>query len=282
MITERIDLYQYFGVKRPDGGAGYLNVYAHFQSPEYCTGRLRPAMIVFPGGGYEMLSDREKEPIALAFMVNGFNAFTVEYSVRPLTYPTQLIEGVMAVLYVKQNAQKYNIDKDKVAGIGFSAGGHLLGTVANMYNHNDVLAVLGEKCKMAKLDACVYSYPVVSAVEKPHVGSINNLTGGNEEKIEKVSVEKNINENSCPAFIWTTADDACVPSENSLLLAREYKRLNIPFELHVFDSGAHGLSLATKETCGKAFNQFLVDEHDARWLKLAVEWLERIGLKIKQ
>ncbi len=282
MTTERIDLYEYFGVKRPDGGAGYLNVYAHFQSPEYCEGRVRPAMIVFPGGGYQMLSDREKEPIALAFMVNGFNAFTVEYSLTPLTYPTQLIEGVMAVLYVKQNAEKYNIDKDKVAGIGFSAGGHLLGTVANMYNHQDVLEVLGEKCKLAKLDACVYSYPVVSAVDHPHVGSIVNLTGGNEEKIAKVSVEKNLTEKSCPAFIWTTADDACVPSENSLLLAREYKKLGLPFELHVFDSGVHGLSLATKETCGEAWNQFLVDNHDARWLKLAVEWLERIGLKIKQ
>lgn len=282
MITERIDLYEYFGLSRPAGAAGYLNVYVHFQSPEYCTGRLRPAMVVFPGGGYEMLSDREKEPIALAFMVNGFNAFTVEYSLRPLTYPTQLIEGVMAVLYVKLNAEKYNLDIDKVAGIGFSAGGHLLGTVANMYDHEDVCKVLGERCKLAKLNGCVYSYPVVSSGENAHVGSIMNLTAGDSEKIAKVSVDKNITENSSPAFIWTTADDACVPAENSFMLASAYKKLGLPFELHVFQSGIHGLSLSTKETCSKEGNGFLTNDSDAKWLDLAVTFLKNNGFEIKQ
>ena len=112
MITEKkIDLYKYFNLQRPEGAKGYLNSYILERSQEYSANRMRPAMIVFTGGGYWMRSDREKEPIALSYLAKGFNAFTVEYTVGSESdnahMPVMLIEACMAVAFVRENADKY-------------------------------------------------------------------------------------------------------------------------------------------------------------------------------
>lgn len=281
MITEKIDLYKYFSLKRKGGENGYLNTYINYHSPEFCGERKRPSIVVFPGGGYFIASDREKEPVALAFVAKGFNAFTLDYSVAPQRYPVQLLEGIMAVLYVRENADKYNLDKDKIAGIGFSAGGHLLGTVSTMWNCKDVKAILGERCENAKLNAAVFCYPVVSSGRNTHVGSMQNLAGGDENIIAKVSVEKNITKACPPAFIWTTSNDACVPSENSLMLAAAYKKVGVPFELHIFESGEHGSSLCNETTSFVGAPAAMTDSHNAKWFELAVEWLNKNGFKIR-
>lgn len=280
MTIERVDLYKYFGLERKGKESGYITTYLNFHSPEFCGERKRPAMIVFPGGGYCMLSDREKEPVALAFAAKGFNAFTVEYSVAPERYPVQLTEAVMAVLFVRENADKFNLDKDKISAIGFSAGGHLLGTVCTAYKHKDVAAVLGKRCENAKLNAAVFSYPVVSSGVRTHAGSMQNLANGDAEILAKVSVENNITKDCPPAFIWTTADDACVPSENSLMLASAYKKAGVPFELHIFESGEHGSSLCIENTAYSGGPASFIDSHNAKWFDLAVEWLNRNGFKI--
>ncbi len=271
MKVETIDLYSYFNIPRPDGGAGYLTKY--LLAPIY-DGRFRPAMMVIGGGGYRYVSEREKEPIAMKYLNEGFNAFVLEYSVAPVVYLASLIEACMAMIYIRENAKEMGVDNDHVSAIGFSAGGHLLGCLSTMYLDSEVVSVLGEKrAKLARPDASIYSYPVVTAFLHPHIGSFINLTGGKEELYEKLCIEKRVTKSSPPAFIWTTVNDNCVPSENSLDLALAYKKAGVPFELHIFEDGPHGLSICTLET---GYDYPCVYE----WIKLSINWLRARGFVV--
>lgn len=271
MITRIIDLYKNFGLERKENEKGYLSTYVVETSQEYCPNRKRPAMLVLGGGGYQYVSDREKEPIALYYLSQGFNVFVLDYAVAPATFPSALVEACMAMAYIRENAEQLFVDKTHVASVGFSAGGHLLGTLSTMYDCEEVKAILGDKYRLCRPDASIYSYPVVSSDKKiSHQGSFDSLCGENEELLARVSIDKNITKNSPPAFIWTTVDDACVPSENTFELALAYKKAGVPFELHVFETGRHGLSLATNETNyeNKAVH---------KWLKMSITWLKNKG-----
>ncbi len=275
MKVERIDLYKYFKVEKPQNAAGYLNVYLL----ENCfEPRLRPAMLVIPGGGYSHVSLREKECVALKYMEKGFNAFTLDYSVKSFceaSFPSQLIEGAMAMAYIKKNAKKLGVDKNHVGAIGFSAGGHLCGMLATMFDAPEVIKALGNNAKYVRPDAVVLSYPVITSGEKAHRGSFINLSGGDKSLEERLSLENNVTENSPPAFIWSTVTDGAVPMENSILMAMAYKKNNIPFELHVFEDGIHGLSIGTQETS-------YINVPIQQWIPLSMTWLENRGFKIKK
>lgn len=269
MFFEKVDLYKHFGVKRSDGAQGYLNVYLP-EAPNYPT-RVRPAMLVIAGGGYAFVSPREKECVALEYVTNGFAAFTLEYSVAPVRFPAQLVEGAMAMIYIRENAAKFAIDPKKVAAIGFSAGGHLTGMLGTLFDSAEVKSALKEKSSLVRPDAVILSYPVITSGEKAHRGSFDNLCGADNKKLQaELSLETRVTANSSPAFIWATADDGAVPSENSLFMALAYKAACVPFELHIFESGVHGLSLATEET-GK------INEPVQKWLSLSVTWLKNRG-----
>ena len=264
MYCEKIDLYKYFGLKRKGGEKGYLNVYIP-EAPDYPT-RVRPAMLVIAGGGYGFVSHGERECVALAYIAKGFAAFTLEYSVAPVRFPVQLIEGAMAMVYIRENAKKFAIKPDKIAAIGFSAGGHLAGMLGTLFDHAEVKTILGKKAALVRPDAVILSYPVISSGDKAHRGSFINLCGNDEKLIKALSLKKCVKADSAPAFIWTTVNDNCVPSENSLYMALAYKAAGVPFELHIFESGVHGLSLATEETgC--------VNKPVQKWLPLSITWL---------
>lgn len=280
MEIKRIDLYEYFGLERENGAKGFLTVYAHNQSKEFCTGRLRPAMLVFPGGGYEMLSDRENECIATVYFAKGYNAFVLEYSLVPHKYPTQLIESCMAMAYIRENAVLYNIDAEHVASIGFSAGGHVCGMLAVGWNRKEVFAALGERAKLCRPDAIVLSYAVVTSELNVRQASINNVSGNDEEIAKLNSVEKFVTADTPPAFIWATADDDVVNYMNSILVAKAYGERKVPFELHIFESGSHGLSLATRETANCEGSP-LINDPVSQWFGMALTWLKNRGFEIK-
>lgn len=269
MFCDKIDLYKYFGLKRQGDEQGYLNVYLS-EAPNYPT-RMRPAMLVIAGGGYAYVSPREKECVALAYITKGFAAFTLEYSVAPVRFPAQLVEGAMAMAYIRENAIKLGVKSDKVAAIGFSAGGHLTSMLAILSDSAEVKSVLKEKAALVRPDAVILSYPVITSGEKAHRGSFDKLCGADNAKLQaELSLETRVTANSSPAFIWATADDGAVPSENSLLMALAYKSAGVPFELHIFESGVHGLSLATEETG-------YINEPVQKWFSLSVTWLRNRG-----
>lgn len=238
----------------------------------------RPAIIVCPGGAYSFLCDcREGEPVALRYFAEGYNAFVLDYSVGAAAkFPRPVVEASKAIVYVRRNAERFNIDKNRVYIIGFSAGGHLAASIGTFWAEDWAKADEDMEYGENRPTATVSSYPVITSEGLyMHKETFSNVTGEAEptvEQFEKYSVEKHVSEKTAPAFIWHTAKDTSVPVENSLIYAAELSRAGVPFELHVYPKGDHGLALATKETWyGEAH---LNDPHVAGWFRDSIEFLE--------
>ena len=246
---------------------GYLEVYVRTPSKEI-NRKSRPAILIFPGGGYEFLSDREGEPVALAFLSKGYSAFVLNYSLNT-SYPIPLNEAFMAVAYIRENAERYCVNPDKIAAIGFSAGGHLAGLLATA-TAEEVKSV--PICSTVLPNAVILSYPVVTMGEYTHEGSRRVISDRAKISYEMLSVEKRVTKDSIPAFIWHTVEDNCVPLENSLMLAEAYRRAGVPFSMTVFEKGWHGMSLCNEETDNRdecdLKNSFI-----GKWFELAIDWL---------
>ncbi len=272
MILEKIDLYDYFKVDRAGVHGGELTVLCRAQSGEL-KHKLRPAVLVIPGGGYGFLSDREGEPVAIKFLEEGYCAFILSYSINT-PYPTPLNEALMAVAYIRQNAEKYGINKDNVVAIGFSAGGHLTGLLATATT--DETRICSVSCKP---NAVILSYPVVTMGNLTHEGTRDVISDKGRIELDSLSIEKRVDKNAVPAFIWHTFEDDCVPVENSLMLANAYKKESIPFALHVFEKGWHGLSLSNSETSDE--NSWDIElNYVGKWFELAIDWLEARNIKV--
>ena len=197
----------------------------------------RPAMLVFPGGGYEFCSYREADPVALRFFALGYEVFTLFYSCNEdMALSSPEAEGAEALSYIRTLD---SVDPERVCGIGFSAGAHALGSVA----------CHGRKYgKDINFNAIVMSYPVVTAGRFAHRGSIDNVTLGDSSLNGYFSLETQIPSDFPPCFIWSTTDDNTVPIENSLLLYDAVREKGIKVDLHIYSNGIHGLSIADNET----------------------------------
>lgn len=281
MINKTVDLYEYFGIEKPQGARGYLTIFVHEQYAEFSIGRRRPAILVLPGGGYGFVSSRESECVGIRFLSEGYNAFVLNYSTSPLGYPTQLLEADMAMIYIRENSNEFFIDNSHVVAVGFSAGGHLCSMLGTIWAEKEMRAILGDKVDLARPDAIILSYPVITLGELTHQGTSDVLTKKDQELIKRLSTCDRVNKDSSPAFIWTTVDDACVPMENTMMMASAYKKAGVPFELHVFETGVHGLSLSTKETSTDGADQRLAIGAVSKWVKLSLTWLKNRGFIIK-
>lgn len=225
----------------------------------------RPAVIVVPGGGYHFVSKREAEPVAQAFLARGFHCFILTYLVSPdgAAYPEQLTELAAAVDYVKKHAKEMHVNGEEIFAVGFSAGGHLVADLAVEWQN--VAAITGKDldCKLTATGLC---YPVISS-KAGHVGSYDNLLQGytqeaREEALKKLDLNHSVSEKTPPAFLWSTAADTCVPSENALLFALELAKRKIPYELHVYPECNHGAS-----TCDYEINaEYAPLRRAARWV----------------
>ena len=233
----------------------------------------RKALLIIPGGGYACVCNgREGEPIALAFMHHGFNAFVLNYSVGKgnATFPTPLIEASLAMKHIKDNAQDYGIDPEQVFATGFSAGGHLCCSLGTMWHLDEVNKAIDMPFGYNKPKGILPIYPVVSSDNSIwHAGSFQNIASEpTQEQYDRWSIEKWVDEKSSPAFIVHTSEDKCVKVNNSIVLANAYANASIPFELHIFEKMGHGMALADEITCKGYANP-----HNARWVELAVEWM---------
>ncbi len=234
--------------------------------------RKRPAVLICPGGGYSFCWSGEGEPIAIRFNAAGYHAFVLDYSVAPCVFPTALEDVSNSLKLIRKNAEEWNIDPDKIAVCGFSAGGHLTASIGTLWNTEEAI-----KCddKSNKPNALILSYPVISSGEKAHRGSFNRLLGDkkdDKEMLEYLSLENRVSKDTPPTFIWHTMEDNAVPVENSLMFANALKKNNVPFEMHIFTNGMHGLSTVDKETVSREH----LDPHTAKWMNLACEWLDDI------
>lgn len=230
---------------------------------------LRPLVLICPGGGYAMTSPKEGEPVALQMNSFGIHACILKYSCNPAEFPTALHQVAKSVKLIRENAAKWHVDPEKIVVLGFSAGGHLTASFGVFWNKEFVLRELGVTKEEIKPNALVLCYPVITSGEFAHKGSFENLLGDrckDKNWRELVSLEKQVDESMPKSFIWHTYEDEGVPVENSLLLANAMKKANVPFALHIFEKGMHGLSLGNKETG-------TIVEEVQPWIKLAGDWI---------
>lgn len=220
----------------------------------------RGCVLICPGGGYEWRSPREADPVARAFAEKGFAPAVLEYTCyrgEPLgTLPlTQLGEaaGRMRELYPGR----------LLAVCGFSAGGHLAAS----------LGVHARTLGLPRPDALILGYPVITAGAYAHRGSIRALAGDGDAAF--FSLEAHVNAQTPPTFLWHTSSDESVPVQNSLLFAEALARAGVPFELHIYPEGVHGLSLATPEV-DEPQKRRLADAHVASWFGLCADWLNHL------
>lgn len=234
-------------------------------SRELQTVAVRPAMLVLPGGAYLFTSDREAEPVALAYAAEGFQTFVLRYSVREKAVGAQpLKEASDAIKYIRDNAEKFHLDPNKVAVCGFSAGGHLAAWVG--------------LCGENKPNAIVLSYGATRMGHPMMAGSpiAQALLGEDANDVEKLAtlnLEQFVTPDAPPLFSWSTSDDMLVNVRDVLAMADAYGANKLKFELHVFESGEHGASLAKPITANG--RKPMVEPRNAEWHRLSVEWLWR-------
>ncbi len=273
MTTETIYL-------RENDDAVKMQTFIHDDSTNVIAGKRR-AMVVLAGGGYFFLAnDREGEPVAIKYFAQGFNCFLVNYSIgEKAAFPTPVQDVSKAIVHIRRNAEKYNIDPEKIYVIGFSAGGHLAASVGTFWAEDwaksDDDMVYGEN----KPTATLTCYPVITGDTRySHHDSFMRILGypiekqdATETELELYSIEKHITDKTVPTFIWHTFEDDCVPLENTLLYSSALKKAGVHFELHIYPKGNHGLALATKETWWGA--DILDDPHVAKWFDDSVEFI---------
>lgn len=226
------------------------------------------AVVVVPGGGYQGRAEHEKWPIADHFNRAGLHAFVLDYRVSPHRDPEPLLDVSRAVRMIRANADAWKVKPDKIAVLGFSAGGHLTGSLGVFFDRGDATAGDPIDHQSSRPDAIVLCYAVISSKGHGHQGSFRHLLGENasEADLQRMSLEDQVTQDTPPTFLWHTADDPVVPVENSLLFASALSAHKVPFELHVYPSGHHGMGIASGE-----------DAHVGTWGALCVEWLKGMG-----
>jgi acetyl esterase/lipase len=233
-------------------GAGDVSLTAFIQEPsaEMPNMTRRPAVLVIPGGGYHFCSDREAEPVAMLFLQQGYSAFVLRYSVKEAAaWPNPLRDAENAMRLIRKNAGAWDVDPNRIAAIGFSAGGHLCAALGTMSAERPNALILGYPCILDEMD-CIAEFSAPS-------------------------LDVKVDEKTPPTFIFAASDDTCVPIRHSLRFAWALDRAGVPFQLHVFDCGGHGFSLATHVVVEKQQQRAYVREA-RRWMPMCTDWLNRI------
>ncbi len=231
------------------------------------TGRPRGAVVVLPGGGYTHLADHEGEPVARRLNEFGIHALVLRYPVAPARHPEPLNAAARAVRVVRHRAGEWSVDPGKVGILGFSAGGHLASTLATHFDAGQPTSDDPVARQSSRPEAAVLGYPVISFGEHRHHGSMVNLLGEppDEALRQSLSNETQVTPETPPCFLWHTSEDRSVPVQNSLDFARALAGAGVPFELHVFPHGGHGLGLAVDDPAA------------GRWSELCGRWLVGLG-----
>ena len=240
-----------------------------------------PAVIILGGGGYKTIDSYETIPVALNFLSKGYHSFILEYSIdEKSVYPNPIIDVYEAILFIKEKAEEWYIDKDKIILIGFSAGAHLAGLCGTQWKLEKFEKLLNSKKENFKPNMMVLCYPITS-MELLRKEKGENI-GSNWGKIlqhnkEETDVIKSIDQDTIPTFIWHTRTDGVVSSTQSIKMMEKINKFNIPYEAHIFFDGFHGLSTNDTLTNYKfsvqdGYQPINVD----KWFELMISWLNRM------
>jgi len=274
---QKVEKRYFYNLKRNielwDGSIPYFNqdlqIGLNENAPTLTTylitdGTPKPCIIIFPGGGYRNRADHEGEPVAKWLNTLGYHAFVLNYRIAPYQYPAPFADAMRAIRHVRYHADEYEIIPDKIGVLGFSAGGHLACMASTLYDDEFYPPADAIDTVSARPDAAVLCYPVVSFVDYAHEGSLGFLLGENptSELKHKCSGELAVHAQMPPVFLWHTVEDASVPVENALNLAAALRKNHVPFALHIFNKGVHGLGIKG------------IAPQAAKWTDLCAGWLK--------
>lgn len=210
----------------------------------------KTAIVIFPGGGYGGLASHEGKDYALWFNKIGIQAFVVKYRLGSKGYrhPIMLNDASRAIRIVRSRSKEWGIDSDRIGVIGSSAGGHLASTVLTHFADGDIDSDDPIERVSSRPDFGVLCYPVITMGAWTHKGSKRNLLGTNpsNELVLELSNEKQVTQDTPPCFIWHTAEDKAVHVNNALLFASALANADVPFDIHVYQNGRHGIGLQDK------------------------------------
>lgn len=206
------------------------------------------AIVICPGGAYAQLADHEGHSIALWLNRIGVTAIVLKYRLGPrYGFPAPMQDAARAIRTVRARAKEWALDPGRIGIWGSSAGGHLAATLATHFDAGDPNATDPIDRFSSRPDIAVLAYPVISMLDGiTHAGSRRNLLGAtpSPELVKLLSNETQVTARTPPTFLFHTADDNVVPVANSVLFAEALRRAGVPYELHVFEHGPHGVGLA--------------------------------------
>lgn len=296
MKTETVDLWG-------DGSSARYISYLFDKAENPPMVKKRPAMIICPGGGYLSTEYREGEPVAMHFLNLGYQVFVLHYHTRSTggdtVYPSPLYDIAKLILTVRQNADEWGIDPEKVGIMGFSAGGNLCSILSTRWHSSLLREKFGvENSELFKPTCAVLCYPLtkektfveggnerpeipeplkpyeylLTAMETAMSRTFFGTETPSEEQLRLLRTVDEVDKRTPPTFLWTAADDYMVDAACSIDYASALLRHRVPVELHVFEHGGHGLS---KGTVDSASTPLEIDPVAAKWLELADNWLKK-------
>jgi len=239
----------------PDGAPGALGqssndiptLTVYVPEPRKASGA---AMVICPGGGYGHLAQHEGRDYARWLNESGITCFVLKYRLGSAGYrhPAMLQDAARAVRTVRSRSAEWGIDTKRVGIMGSSAGGHLASTLLTHFDAGQSNAVDVIERESSRPDVGILCYAVISLGEYRHNGSRNNLIGTNPppELVEHLSNELQVTGNTPPCFVWSTEEDKTVAVENSMMFAAALRRNKVPFDLHIYQKGGHGMGLGSR------------------------------------
>jgi acetyl esterase/lipase len=251
----------------PDGAPGALGTNATdipTLTPYLCISNATgAAMVICPGGGYQRLADHEGSGFARWLSDHGVTCFVLKYRLGADGYrhPAMLNDAARAVRWVRAHADEYKIDTHRVGIMGSSAGGHLASTLLTHFDAGNTNSTDKIEQQSSRPDLGILCYAVITMGSQTHKGSHNNLIGTNAtpELVASLSNESQVTSNTPPCFLWTTFEDKTVPMENTLMFADALRKNHVPFDLHVYQKGGHGMGLGDKKEPSAAHHPWASD-----------------------
>jgi len=230
------------------------------------------AIVICPGGGYGGLAPHEGVDYARFLNEQGIAGFVLKYRLAPAGYhhPAMLQDAARALRTVRARASEWNLDPKRIGIMGSSAGGHLASTLLTHFDAGQPDDKDSIERQSSRPDLGILCYAVITMGEFTHQGSKNNLLGKepSPELVQNLSNELQVTKDTPPAFIWHTWEDNAVPVENSLQFAAALRKANVPFDLHIYQKGGHGLGLGSSKWD---------PEHRHPWTQDCIYWLKAQG-----
>ncbi len=266
---------------RTDGLEATLQLYLWENQKDYHVGKKRPILLICPGGGYKFVAGDENQTMAYRFLQWGYHTAVLNYSVRPNPWPIQLHQLALSVALIREHADEWFVDPDKITVVGFSAGGSLAGELGVHWHEPELAAAVGKTNEDIRPNALVLGYAVLALDRYPQRNTVlldveerkqmlKSLKPGSREADAPVHY---VSEHTPPTFLWHTFEDTSVPMESSLYFAQAMYEYQLPFELHIYEKGKHGLCLATDVSDNY---KGLVDKSAAMWTESLKIWLNEL------